>query len=171
MEKKHQVFVIAALLAAMTTIATLIIRIPIFSTNGYINIGDAIVLLSAWFLGNPYGALAAGIGSGLADLLAGYPAYIPGTTVIKFLMAFIWAVIYKLLTKKGLKDAAAAVISSVTAEIWMVLGYLLYESFLLGYGKAALASVAGNATQAVAGVILGSILMVSLKKVKNLLTY
>lgn len=171
MEKKLNVLVIASLLAAITTIATIVIRIPIFATNGYINIGDAIVLLSAWFLGNPYGALAAGIGSGLADLLAGYPAYIPGTTVIKFLMAFIWAVIFKMLTKKGLSDAASSVISSVIAEIWMIVGYLLYESFLLGYGKAALASVAGNATQAVAGLVLGSALMALLKKIKNLLTY
>ena len=64
MEKNLNVLVIASLLAAITTIATIVIRIPIFATNGYINIGDAIVLLSAWFLGNPYGALAAGIGSG-----------------------------------------------------------------------------------------------------------
>lgn len=54
----------------------MIIKVPTFGMNGYVNIGDAAVLISAWLLGNPYGAFAAGIGSGLADLLSGYPAYI-----------------------------------------------------------------------------------------------
>ncbi len=171
MNKQLKTLVTAALLAAMTTVATLVIRIPIIATNGYVNIGDTIVLVAAWLLGNPYGALAAGIGSGLADLLAGYPAYIPGTAVIKFLMAFIWTPVFLFLSEKGLPSAASAVISSVISEIWMILGYFLYESILLGYGLGALGSVAGNAMQAVAGVILGSILMLALKKVKYLLTY
>ena len=121
MNKQLKTLVTAALLAAMTTVATIIIRIPIFATNGYVNIGDTIVLVSAWFLGNPYGALAAGIGSGLADLLAGYPAYIPGTAVIRFLMAFIWTPIFLFFSKKGVPASASAVISSVISEIWMIL--------------------------------------------------
>ena len=164
MNKQLKTLVTAALLAAMTTVATLVIRIPVIATNGYVNIGDTIVLVAAWLLGNPYGALAAGIGSGLADLLAGYPAYIPGTAVIKFLMAFIWTPVFLFLSGKGLPSAASAVISSVISEVWMILGYFLYESIILGYGPGALGSVAGNAMQAVAGLVLGSILMLALKK-------
>ena len=62
MNTKLQRIITAAMLAAMTAVATLIIRIPTLGTNGYINTGDAVVLISAWFMGNPYGALAAGIG-------------------------------------------------------------------------------------------------------------
>ena len=53
--------VTAALLAAMTCIATMIIRIPT-PTFGYIHPGDCFVLLSGVILGPVGGAIAAGIG-------------------------------------------------------------------------------------------------------------
>ena len=87
MNKKLTTSVTAAMLAALTCIATMVIKVPTIGTNGYVNIGDSVVVLSMWILGNPYGALAAGIGSGLADLISGYGSYVPGTAVIKFAMA------------------------------------------------------------------------------------
>ena len=39
--------VLTALLAAMTCVATLVIRVP-SPTNGYMNLGDAVVLLGAY---------------------------------------------------------------------------------------------------------------------------
>ena len=71
MNKKLTTSVTAAMLAALTCIATMVIKVPTIGTNGYVNIGDSVVVLSMWILGNPYGALAAGIGSGLADLISG----------------------------------------------------------------------------------------------------
>ena len=41
--------VLSALFAALAYVATSIIRIPTFT--GYVNIGDTIVLLSAWLIG------------------------------------------------------------------------------------------------------------------------
>ncbi len=75
--------VLTALFAALAYVATSIIRVPTVGTQGYVNIGDSIVLLSAWLIGGVYGALAAGIGSALADLLAQYVTYVPGTFIIK----------------------------------------------------------------------------------------
>ena len=77
--------VLAALMAALCTLLTLVIRIP-SPMGGYLNLGDCAVLLSAWLLGPAAGAAAAGLGSALADLL-GYPLYAPATLVIKALMA------------------------------------------------------------------------------------
>ena len=54
--------VTAALLAAMTCVATMIIKIPT-PTFGYIHPGDGFVLLCGVVLGSLPGALAAGIGS------------------------------------------------------------------------------------------------------------
>ena len=54
--------VTAALLAAMTCVATMIIKIPT-PTFGYIHPGDGFVLLCGVVLGPLPGALAAGIGS------------------------------------------------------------------------------------------------------------
>ena len=83
----HQI-VTAALLAALVCVATMLIKIP-SPLKGYLNLGDGIVLLCGWFLSPVYGFLAAGIGSGLADLFAGYVIYVPATFVIKGVMAVI----------------------------------------------------------------------------------
>ena len=82
---KHQKLyrlVLAALFAALTFVATNIIRVPIPATDGYINLGDCVVLLGAFLLGPVYGAAAGGIGSALADILSGYAVFAPGTFVI-----------------------------------------------------------------------------------------
>ena len=81
--KKASTFrvVLTALFAALVCVATMTIRIP-SPTGGYLNLGDGIVLLSAFLLGPVYGTLAAGVGSMLADLLSGYPAYALGTLAV-----------------------------------------------------------------------------------------
>lgn len=162
--------VTAAMLAALTCIATMIIRVPTIGTNGYVNIGDTIVLISAWLMGFPYGALAAGIGSGLADLLAGYASYVPGTTIIKFAMAFAAYKLYTILCAKKLPKAAAYIISSVIAELIMVLGYFLYEATFLGYGMAAAASIPSNAIQGITCLVLGNALITALNGAKYIKT-
>ena len=57
--------VIAAMLAALTCVATMIIKIP-SPLKGYLNLGDCVVLICGWFLSPLYGFLAAGIGSAFA---------------------------------------------------------------------------------------------------------
>ena len=57
---------IAALLAALNCVTTMIIKIP-SPLKGYINLGDCIVLLSGWLLSPGYGFAAAAIGSALAE--------------------------------------------------------------------------------------------------------
>lgn len=163
---KNQItkIVFAAMMAALACIATMIIKVPTVGTGGYVNIGDTIVLLSAWILGNPYGAIAAGLGSALADLLAGYAVYVPGTFVIKFLMAFAAVIITKCLTKIKLPMIAAYIVSGIIAEAIMVLGYLLYEATLLGYGLAAAASVPANLVQAGTCLVLAVLLIAALRK-------
>ena len=141
---------LAALFAALCLVATNIIHIPIPATDGYINLGDCVVLLGAFLLGPVYGAAAGGVGSALADILTGYTVFAPGTFVIKAGIAVIAALIMKAL---GGKTKAASVVAGIAGEVWMVLGYFLYESIFLGYGLAAAGSIGGNAIQAVAGVI------------------
>ena len=83
-----QRIVMAAMLVALTTVATMIVKIP-SPLKGYINIGDCVVLLAGWSLSPLYGFLAAGIGSALADLFSGYIVYAPATFLIKGLMALM----------------------------------------------------------------------------------
>ena len=158
--------VIAAMFTAMTTVATMVIRVPSFATNGYVNIGDALVLMCAWVLGGPVGALAAGLGSGLADLLAGYVSYVPGTFVIKFAMALAAYFIYKLFIKKPSLKIPGYIVSAIVAELIMIGGYFVYESLILGYGLGAVPSIWSNAIQGITCTCLGLILVLSLNGTK-----
>ena len=85
---KTKTIIIAALLAALTTVATMIIKIPT-PTQGYIHLGDGMVLICGILLGPGIGAVAAGIGSMMADLFGGYMAWVPGTFAIKALTALV----------------------------------------------------------------------------------
>jgi ECF transporter S component (folate family) len=151
-----------ALLAALTCVATLVIQIP-SPANGYINLGDCFVLLSAWLLGPWCGSAAAGIGSMLADLLAGYAYYAPGTLVVKALMALVAAVLYR---KNSKNSVAAMAFSAVVAEVIMVAGYFLYAMLLLGKGIGAAASIPGNLIQGAVGAVVSIVLMGLFQKAK-----
>ena len=59
-----QRIVIAALLAAVTCVVTMIVKIP-SPLKGYLNLGDCVVLTAGWMLSPMYGFLAAGLGSAL----------------------------------------------------------------------------------------------------------
>ena len=151
----------AALLAAITCIATMIIHIP-SPLKGYLNLGDGIVLLSAWLLLPKYAFLAAGLGSALADLFSGYILYAPATFVIKGLMALIAFYGYEALNKKA-GNLPARIISGVAAEIVMILGYFVFEGFLYGFIPS-LVNIPANGMQGIAGVIIAVTLIKLLEK-------
>ena len=138
---------------ALTCVLTMAVRIP-SPTKGYLNLGDCAVLFSGWLLGPIYGTVVGGVGSALADFLAGYPMYIPGTLIIKALMALIVSLVPFQLRKSGKTHLRmGAVFSSATAELLMVSGYWLYEAIFIGEGFiAAFAGVSGNIVQGIVGV-------------------
>ncbi len=155
--------VFAALFAALSCVATMVIRIPT-PIGGYIHAGDAVVLLSAFLLGPWWGAAAAGLGSGLADLIAGYGLYVPGTFVIKFVVALLGGLVLRCKFIRVLPVRAVA--AGLVGEIFMVLGYLGYEAVVLGYGAAAVGGVPMNCIQGAFGVVAGAALFLALSKSK-----
>ena len=124
--KNIRKLVLAALLAALTAVATMIIRIPT-PTQGYIHLGDGMVLICGILLGPGLGALAAGIGSMMADLIGGYMAWVPGTFAIKALTALLGGWLYHRMAGKGMNTITRVVLCGIPAEIVMVLGYFVYE--------------------------------------------
>lgn len=161
MENNTKKLVTSSLLAALVCIATMIIKIPL-PTKGYLNLGDCIILFSAWTLSPMYGFLAAGIGSVLADLFAGYVVYAPVTFVVKGLMAIIACYGFKILNKK-IGELSSRIISGIIAEIEMVVGYFLFEGILYGFG-ASVVNIFANGIQGIFGVVLGVVLFKMLKK-------
>lgn len=160
-DKKIRRLIYAALLAALTCVATMVIQIPA-PVSGYVNLGDCVVLLCAFMMGPWWGAAAAGIGSMLADLLSGFAIYAPGTLVIKALMAIVAALLYRALPMKS--GLLRAVIGGIAAELVMIVGYLLYGAVLMDSFAASLAGVPGNGVQGVVGLVLGVLLAEVLKK-------
>ena len=161
MPSKTKKIVFTALMASLTCVATMIIKIPT-PMQGYIHLGDCIALLCGWTLGPIYGFCAAGIGSALADLLSGYVIYAPVTFAIKGLVALTGWGIYVLLRGK-MRDIFSLSLSAVVAEILMVGGYYLFEGIMYGFA-ASLVNIPMNLIQALSGVVFGVVLMKSIGK-------
>ena len=149
-DQKIHKLVLGALFAALCTILTLVIQVP-SPMQGYVNLGDCGVLLSAWILGPVYGAGAAGLGSMLADLLSGYAHYAPGTLLIKLAMAAAAGLLFEGIKGHTRFLLPAQLISAAVGETIMVVGYFGYAGLLLGNGLAAAASIPGNVVQGVFG--------------------
>lgn len=153
--------VFAALLAALACVATMIIKIPT-PLGGYIHAGDAVVVLAGFLLGPVWGALAAGLGSCLADVILGYVLYAPGTFVIKAVVALLagWIIGTKLIKN----EFAKALVAGIIGGIVMVGGYMLYEAVFMGFGIGAAANIPMNCIQGAFGAVAGAALYIALSK-------
>lgn len=156
---KVKMMAMTALFIAMGYAATSVLIVPA-PGGGYLNLGDTVVLLGAYLLGPVYGAAAGGMGPALADLLAGYGIYVPATLVIKALMGFTAALLYKVLRKKNW----ALIVCGVAAEAIMVAGYCLFEACLAGNIVAGLVGIPANLVQAAFGIVASSLLTMALRK-------
>ena len=157
---------LTGLFAALGCVGTMILQVP-SPSGGYVNLGDAVVILGAWLLGPVYGAVAGGVGPALADLLSGYGVYVPATLVIKALMALTAAWLYRALGKRGL------LLSALAAEVPMVLGYWLFDGALAALsgggalGLCLVGSAAGipsNLVQAAFGAAASTLLALALRR-------
>ena len=155
----------SALFAALCTVMTLVLQVP-SPMQGYVNLGDCAVLLSAWVLGPVYGGAAAGVGSMLADLLSGYAHYAPGTLAIKFTMAFTAALLFRALGRRHLLLGQA--VSGAASGGILVGGYFAYACLWLGKGWAAAASIPGNVLQALFGLIAALLVYAALHRSRAL---
>jgi len=156
LKTRTQKIVMSSLLASLVCVATMIIKIP-SPLNGYLNLGDCVVLLSGWLLPPVYGFLAAGLGSALADLFSGYIIYAPATFLIKGIMALIACYGLRHFSK-NLSVTFSRILCGATAEIVMASGYFVFEGFLYGFAPSVV-NIPANFVQGVVGLILGVILM------------
>ncbi len=160
--------VTAAVFAALCYVMTMLsIPLPVV---GYGNLGDCLVLLSGWLLGPLFGALAAGIGSALADVTLGFGLYAPATFIIKALMAIVAYFVASLLSgrsEKAIRRVLSHAVSAVLGEAVMIGGYFAYECLIYDVA-AATGSLLGNATQAIAGAVLSIALITIIRSNKAL---
>ena len=159
--KHHSIrkLVFSALLAALTCVCTMVIQIPVPATGGYVNLGDSVVLLCAWYIGGVYGAAAAGIGAMLADLFSGYAIYAPATFIIKALMAWTASLLFR-----RIHGQKGQILGVCTAMLLLLAGYFVYEAFVLGFGMAAVAAIPANLLQGAIGCTFGAIMSQVMEK-------
>ena len=155
------------------------ITIPVTAgTSTAIHIANAVVVLSAWFLGPIYGCLSGAVGLSIADVFD--PRYItsaPKTFLLKFLIGFIAGTLanrFHLREKEERKEiisitaisAAAALGFNVIAD--PIVGYF-YRKYLLGIPQEAAKIIAtwvagSTAINAVVCTIISVILYLALYK-------
>ena len=126
--------VFIAVMAAIVCVVTFF-RFPLLGSK--VHLANAMCLLSGLLFGPVGGGLAAGLGSGLYDVLFGGYDIIQGliTFVSKFLMADICAWIAG--THKGKLNHLRVVVAAVIGALSYVLLYMLktfvYQRFVYGY--------------------------------------
>ena len=180
MLKDIKALAVAALMAAFTSIATMIIRRPT-PTLGYIHPGDCLVLLCGIILGPVAGPLSAGIGSMFADILSGYVIYAIPTLIIKGVTALIASLLFRRLKQVWHANQIFLFIAAgIPAELNMIFGYFFnkiiqtmflagnYSSETLAIGfTSALSGIFTNCVQGAAGIILGLLLLPVLSQIPD----
>lgn len=158
-DKKINKLVMTALMACLVTVATMFIRIPVPMTQGYVHLGDSMIFLSVLVLGKKYGATAAGLGSAMGDLFAGYVHWIPWTLAIKFLMGFIMGAFLERMEKKGKirtdgRVSPMEVVAMIIAGFEMVTGYYIAAGVIYGSWVTPLFSIPWNIGQFAVGMVI-----------------
>ncbi|MEG0291599.1 MAG: ECF transporter S component [Anaerovoracaceae bacterium] len=159
--------VLTALMMSLVMVMTYIIRIPVPATQGYIHLGDCMIFFSVLLLGWKWGAVAAGVGSAMADLIAGYAHYVPITFVVKGLMAIAMGICIDKAVKSGFtggKLRAMETLGMAIAGIVMCAGYYTAESLMYGSWITPLGSIPMNMIQFGVGIVLATALATALYK-------
>ncbi len=160
---------LTGMFTALVIVTTMMIRIPMPYTFGYVHMGDAMIFLSVLVLGKKAGSFAAGAGSALADLFSGYAYYAPWTLVIKALMALVMGLALEHMKKRGVFGESGHIhltelLAMSLAGLEMTAGYYIAASVMQGNWTAPLLSIPGNVAQFTVGMVIAWLLSASLAK-------
>jgi len=150
---------VTAVFTALVFLSTYLFQIPIPATQGYFNLGDIMIFITALTFGRTVGGFAGGIGSALSDAFAGFGTFAPFTLIIKGLEGYVAGLISRRSVRRR-----TLMIAWAAGSVVMVLGYFLAESFFISlvFGSssatgivAASGEVPFNILQVVGGGVVG----------------
>ena len=150
---------LTAAAAALTFLMTVIPKIPI--PLGYAHLGDAVIFLLPFFLRRRDAALAAAVGSALADLMGGFPIWILPTLLIKYGMVCIAA---PFAGHYFLRAAAGFALSS----LWMAAGYTLFGAIFYDSLETGLLQLPGLLAEGAVNTAVALILLIVFNKTEFL---
>lgn len=172
-DRKTQKLVITALMICLIVLGTIMFRIPVPMTKGYIHLGDAMIYLAVLLLGRKHGSAAACLGSALGDIIGGYAFWAPFTLIIKFAMAFTAGSVIESRSPeygRGTFRRTLLYITGMSAGgLIMCAGYLAVERFMYGGWAPALIGVPWNIGQFAAGILIALAVYQALSKVKMIM--
>ncbi len=144
-----------AIFTALTTVATIVFVVPIPSTSGFFNLGDALVMISGLLLGPVGGLVAGGVGSAMGDVALGYFGFAPFTLAIKGCEGLVVGLISR--RSKGSRTPRPwDILAVILAATVMLVGYFVAEVFFLGLSPEAafVELVAANSIQVSVGAVV-----------------
>ncbi|MBQ6456368.1 MAG: ECF transporter S component [Mogibacterium sp.] len=151
--------VVSSLMICLVLLGTVLFRIPVPMTQGYVHLGDAMIFIGVMLLGRKQGAVSAALGSVLGDILGGYAFWAPWTFVIKFAMAYTAGYLIDKSAVPGSHGEAAsrrltapAVVAMAAGGLVMCAGYLIAERIMYGSWAAALIGLPWNTGQFIVGI-------------------
>ncbi len=150
---------ISAVMAALVCVTTMLIQVPIPATEGFFNIGDAMIMVASMTGGPMVGAFAGGIGSSLADLLGGWYVWAIPTLIIKGTEGFLAGRILR----RGRQNIQNIILAWMVGGLEMVFGYFLVQIYLYGF-SAALVELPFNFVQMAVGGIVGIPAFLTIRK-------
>ncbi|MDO4552545.1 MAG: ECF transporter S component [Bacillota bacterium] len=164
--EKTMQMILTALMTALIVVATIILIIPVSFTGGYIHLGDSMIFLSVLILGWKKGAVAAGCGAALADLIAGFAMWAPWTFCIKAVMAVIMGLVIFALQKRKKRTGLAVygIAGMATAGLWMVAAYFVAGGLMYGSFAAAALGIPMDLLQFAVGFVIAALLAAALMK-------
>jgi uncharacterized membrane protein len=159
---------LAALLIPLTTVLTVVARVPIGTTGGYLNLSDVAIVFTGLTFGPWIGMVAGGVGAAWGDVILGAPQFAPLSLLAHGLQGLLIGWI-------GYRQRRLSImlLAWLAGAVAMVGCYFLGEGLVLyqvqgspasaGWVLAA-AEVPWNVVQATVGGILGIALTLLVRK-------
>ncbi len=147
---------IMGLMISLITVCTMYIKVPI--TVGYLNLGDALIMMfSACVSTSSMLVLIGGVSSALADVFLGYSQYAIFTLIIKSIEAYV---VYF-----GLKHIKSPAVVFLIAGLVMAFGYGVVDAILASNINLFVPQFLVNSIQGIASAIVAMLCYPYVKKI------
>ena len=150
---------LTGIMIAVVAAFTLLIRIPVAATGGYVNLSDVAIFFTAFTFGPVAGLVAGGVGTGLADVVGGFPEF----AWLSFIAHGLEGLLAGYIVRRG-TGTGPMFLGWLLGAAAMVLGYFLGETLILTGIGPALAEAPFNTLQVIVGGIVGVALTIAVRQ-------
>lgn len=148
-----------AVLIALICVLTIVVRIPLAPTRGYMNLSNVGIYWCSFTFGPWISMIAGGIGTGIADAVMGYPQW----TIPSMIIHGSQGLIAGLIARAGGFKLKWMLLGWAIASVVDCFGYFGATIWMYGWGPA-IVDFPGQWIQQIVALILGIPLVYAVKK-------